>query len=90
VAATPVLRDPSTVVITPEEVSLQAGSFEVDLAQTIQGIRDVTYPVCIAQYLPAGVGVQDVTVEEGRASMTVESSSVKLTRDSLGVTGSCG
>jgi hypothetical protein len=90
VAATPVLQDPSTVVITPAEVSLQAGDFEVDLAQTIQGIRDVTYPVCVAQYLPAGVGVQDVTIADGRASMTVESSSVKLTRESLGVTGSCG
>ncbi|MFT2689550.1 DUF2993 domain-containing protein [Clavibacter zhangzhiyongii] len=90
VAATPVLQDPSTVVITPAEVSLQAGDFEVDLAQTIQGIRDVTYPVCVAQYLPAGVGVQDVTIADGRASMTVESSSVELTRESLGVTGSCG
>ncbi|QOD44759.1 LmeA family phospholipid-binding protein [Clavibacter zhangzhiyongii] len=90
VAATPVLQDPSTVVITPAEVSLQAGDFKVDLAQTIQGIRDVTYPVCVAQYLPAGVGVQDVTIADGRASMTVESSSVKLTRESLGVTGSCG
>ncbi|MFT2706717.1 DUF2993 domain-containing protein [Clavibacter zhangzhiyongii] len=90
VAAKPVLQDPSTVVITPSEVSLQAGDFEVDLAQTIQGIRDVTYPVCVAQYLPAGVGVQDVTIADGRASMTVESSSVELTRESLGVTGSCG
>ncbi|WP_328706898.1 hypothetical protein [Clavibacter zhangzhiyongii] len=89
-AATPVLQDPSTVVITPAEVSLQAGDFKVDLAQTIQGIRDVTYPVCVAQYLPAGVGVQDVTIADGRASMTVESSSVELTRESLGVTGSCG
>jgi hypothetical protein len=90
VAAEPVLRDGSTVVITPTEVELQAGSFQVDLAQTIQGIRDVTYPVCIAQYLPAGVAVQDVTVADGRASMTLESSDLKLTRDSLGVTGSCG
>ena len=90
VAATPVLRDPSTVVITPAEVSVQAGSFEVDLAQTVQGIRDITYPVCVAQYLPAGVGVQDVTIADGRASVTVRSSSLKLTRDSLGVTGSCG
>jgi hypothetical protein len=90
VAAEPVLRDASTVVITPTEVELQAGSFTVDLAQTIQGIRDVTYPVCIAQYLPAGVAVTDVTVADGRASMTVESSSLKLTRDSLGVSGSCG
>ncbi|OUD81144.1 hypothetical protein BC477_19040 [Clavibacter michiganensis subsp. michiganensis] len=31
-----------------------------------------------------------MTVADGRASMTVQSSSVKLTRDSLGVTGSCG
>jgi hypothetical protein len=90
VAAEPVLRDASTVVITPTEVELQAGTFKVDLAQTIQGIRDVTYPVCIAQYLPAGVAVTDVTVADGRASMTVESSSLKLTRDSLGVSGSCG
>ncbi len=90
VAAEPVLRDGSTIVITPAEVELQAGSLKVDLAQTIQGIRDITYPVCVAQYLPAGVQVQDVTVADGRASMTVQSSSVKLTRDSLGVTGSCG
>jgi hypothetical protein len=90
VAAEPVLRDGSTVVITPAQVELQAGSLKVDLAQTIQGIRDITYPVCIAQYLPAGVAVQDVTVADGRASMTVESSSLKLTRDSLGVSGSCG
>jgi hypothetical protein len=90
VAAEPVLRDGSTVVITPAQVELQAGSLKVDLAQTIQGIRDITYPVCIAQYLPAGVAVQDVTVADGRVSMTVESSSLKLTRDSLGVSGSCG
>ncbi|MDQ0743655.1 hypothetical protein QFZ62_000963 [Clavibacter sp. B3I6] len=90
VAAEPVLRDGSTVVITPAEVELQAGSFQVDLAQTIQGIRDVTYPVCIAQYLPAGVVVQDVTVTDARASMTVETSDLRLTRESLGVTGSCG
>ncbi|OUE29975.1 hypothetical protein BFL35_12525 [Clavibacter michiganensis] len=90
VAAEPVLRDASTVVITPAEVELQAGSLTVDLAQTIQGIRDITYPVCVAQYLPAGVAVQDVTIADGRASMTVASSSLKLTRDSLGVTGSCG
>jgi len=90
VSAEPVLRDGSTVVITPAEVQLQAGSLKVDLAQTIQGIRDITYPVCVAQYLPAGVQVQDVTIADGKASMTVASSSVKLTRDSLGVTGSCG
>ncbi|QIS41613.1 DUF2993 domain-containing protein [Clavibacter capsici] len=90
VAAEPVLRDASTVVITPAEVELQAGSLTVDLAQTIQGIRDITYPVCVAQYLPAGVAVQDVTIADGRASMTVASSSLELTRDSLGVTGSCG
>ncbi|OUD81145.1 hypothetical protein BC477_19045 [Clavibacter michiganensis subsp. michiganensis] len=52
-AAEPVLRDGSTIVITPAEVELQAGSLKVDLAQTIQGIRDITYPVCVAQYLPA-------------------------------------
>jgi hypothetical protein len=90
VAAEPVLRDGSTVVITPAEVQLQAGSFQVDLAQTIQGIRDVTYPVCVAQYLPAGVVVQDVTVTDARASMTVQSSDLRLTRESIGVTGSCG
>jgi len=90
VAAEPVLRDGSTVVITPAEVSLEAGSLKVDLAQTIQGIRDITYPVCVAQYLPAGVAVQDVTVTDERASMTVASDSLKLTRDSLGVAGTCG
>jgi hypothetical protein len=90
VAAEPVLRDASTVVITPAKVELQAGSFQVDLAQTIQGIRDVTYPVCVAQYLPAGVAVTDVTVADGRASMTMESSALQLTRDSIGVSGSCG
>jgi hypothetical protein len=90
VAATPVLRDGSTLVITPAEVELQAGSFRVDLADAIQGIRDVTYPVCVAQYLPAGMEVQDVTVADGRARVTVESTSVRLDRESLGVTGSCG
>jgi len=90
VAAEPVLRDGSTVVITPAQVELQAGSLKVDLAQTIQGIRDVTYPVCVAQYLPAGVAVQDVTVTDARASVTVASDSLKLTRDSLGVAGTCG
>jgi hypothetical protein len=90
VAAEPVLRDGSTVVITPAQVQLQAGSLKVDLAKTIQGIRDITYPVCVAQYLPAGVAVQDVTVTDARASVTVASDSLKLTRDSLGVAGSCG
>jgi hypothetical protein len=90
VAAEPVLRDGSTVVITPAQVALQAGSLKVDLAKTIQGIRDITYPVCVAQYLPAGVAVQDVTVTDARASVTVASDSLKLTRDSLGVVGSCG
>jgi hypothetical protein len=90
VTATPVLRDGSTIVITPAEVELEAGSLRVDLADTIQGIRDVTYPVCVAQYLPAGVEVQDVAIADGRARMTVASTSVQLTRESLGVTGSCG
>jgi hypothetical protein len=90
VAATPVLQDGSTIVITPAEVQLEAGRFQIDLAQTIQGIRDVTYPVCVAQYLPAGVEVQDVTIADGRARMTVASTSVRLDRASLGVTGSCG
>jgi hypothetical protein len=90
VAAEPVLRDGSTIVITPAEVDLQAGSFKIDLAKTIQGIRDITYPVCVAQYLPAGVAVQVVTVTDARASVTVASDSLKLTRDSLGVAGSCG
>jgi hypothetical protein len=34
--------------------------------------------------------VQDVSIADGRAHMTVASTSVRLDRASLGVTGSCG
>jgi hypothetical protein len=79
-----------SLVLTPTgaELSTDAGSLNVDdLLQLVLGEEPVS--ICVAQYLPQGVTLSGVNVTPERARITLESSTLTLTEQSLTTLGSC-
>ncbi len=79
-----------TVLLEPVGAEIAAGGGSIDvsgLADAILG--DDPVPVCVAEHLPQGVEVQQITVEPDRATVTLEASGLRLDAASLATTGSC-
>lgn len=87
--ATPVAAG-DTLVFTPTNVEVMT-----DLASAeVTGVVDLVLgqqplAVCVVQYLPTGVTMTDVDVTPERARITLESSTLTLTAQSLTTLGSC-
>lgn len=80
-----------TVFLEPTGVEVGAGGGAIDvsgLADRILG--DDPIPVCVAEYLPVGVDVQQIAVEPGSATVTLGATGISLDEQSLATRGSCG
>jgi hypothetical protein len=80
-----------TVLLQPDKASLSTGSgSDVNLTRLLQALTDRgPFPVCAAQYLPAGVQVSDITVTPGHATVTLTASDVVIDEKFLHSKGSC-
>lgn len=78
------------LVLTPTSAELSSGAGSIDasnLLDLILGEQPVT--ICVAQYLPQGVTLTGVDATAARARITLESSTLTLTEQSLTTLGTC-
>lgn len=79
-----------SLLFAPTSAKVTTGSGSIDageLLPLIVGQKPVR--VCVAKYLPEGVSLAGVNVTPERARITLESSSLLLTRKSLTTLGTC-
>ena len=82
--------DTDALLLTPTGASVTSGAGSVDagnLLSLVLGEEPVR--VCVAQYLPEGVTLAGVTVTPERTRLTLQSSELTLSRQSLTTLGSC-
>lgn len=87
-AATPSIEGGS-IVFTPEDASVSAGGVDLNLDQLFPVIAPEGLTICVAEYLPTAVELGDVTIADGRASVTLTATNLPLTEAALRDTGSC-
>lgn len=79
------------VLLEPVGVEVGAGGGAIDVSGLVDRLLgDDPIPVCVAEYLPEGVEVQQITIESGAATVALEASGLSLDEASLATTGSCG
>ncbi|KRE26122.1 DUF2993 domain-containing protein [Agromyces sp. Soil535] len=79
-----------TVLLEPVGVEVAAGGGSIDVSGIVERLLgDDPVPVCVADHLPAGVEVQQLTVDPAGATVTLEASGLRLDEASLATTGSC-
>ena len=79
-----------TVLLRPAGVEVAAGGGSIDVSGVVDRLLGgEPYPVCVAEYLPEGVEVNDVTVSPGELSVGIEASGVAYSVDTLETRGSC-
>ena len=75
---------------TPTEVTVTSGVGDIDATPLVNLIlQQAPIGVCVAGYLPEGVELSGVDISPERARVTLESSSLRLTAQSLTTLGSC-
>ena len=80
-----------TVLLEPVGVEVGAGGGSIDVSGLVDRLLgDDPVTVCVAQYLPAGVEVQQITVEPGTATVTLGAVGLSFDEQSLSTLGSCG
>ena len=79
-----------TVLLEPVGVDVAAGGGSIDVSGIVDRLLgDDPLPVCVAEHLPAGVEVQQLTVEPTGATVALEADGLRLDEASLAQTGSC-
>ena len=79
-----------TVLLEPVGVDVAAGGGSIDVSGIVDRLLgDDPIPVCVAEHLPAGVEVQQLTVEPTGASVVLEADGLRLDEASLATTGTC-
>lgn len=79
-----------TVLLRPAGVEVAAGGGAIDVSNLVDRLLGgEPYPVCVAEYLPEGVEVNDVTVSPGELSVGIEASGVAYSPDTLETRGTC-
>ncbi|TFD69970.1 DUF2993 domain-containing protein [Cryobacterium gelidum] len=79
-----------TLNFTPTEVTVTSGVGDIDATPLVNLIlQQAPIGVCVASYLPEGVELSGVDISPERARVTLESSSLRLTAQSLTTLGSC-
>jgi hypothetical protein len=79
-----------TLYLTPTSAELTSalGSLDVSgIVQLILGQKPVA--ICVAEYLPKGVGLTSVDVTPERLQITLSSNTLSLSPDALSTVGSC-
>ena len=80
----------STVLLQPVTASLTTGAGNVDLSRLLHALTARgPFPICAAQYLPKGVGVNGITVEPGHATVRLTAKDFVLDEATLRSKGSC-
>lgn len=69
------------------DVAVTAGPTNLDLSSLVP---TATPTVCVAQYLPAGVQITDVTIAPSVATVTLTGHDLVLSEETLQTLGSCG
>jgi hypothetical protein len=88
-SVTPTLKNGDTVVLTPHNVSVKAGGGTLDVTRFAKDLLPDSIPICVAEYLPKGVDVTDLTVKKGSASVSVRADDFMVDDASLQSKGSC-
>ncbi|WP_104083954.1 DUF2993 domain-containing protein [Cryobacterium sp. Y11] len=79
-----------TLNFTPTEATVTSGVGDIDATPLVNLIlQQAPIGVCVASYLPAGVELSGVDISPERARVTLESSTLMLTVQSLTTLGSC-
>jgi hypothetical protein len=79
-----------TVLLQPVGVEVGAGGGSLDVSDIVERLLgDDPVPVCVADRLPEGVEVQQITVEPSGATVVLEANGLRLDEASLATTGSC-
>ena len=89
-SVTPTIQSGDTVVLTPHNVSVTAGGGALDVTRFAKDLLPQSIPICVAEYLPKGVDVTDLTVKKGTASVSVRANDFVVDDASLQSKGSCG
>ena len=87
--ATPSVTDDS-LVLTPTDAQVTSGAGSLDVSRLVDlALGSTPISLCVAGYLPQGVTLSDVQTTPERARITLESSTLTLTEQSLTTLGSC-
>lgn len=79
-----------TLNFTPTEATVTSGVGDIDATPLVNLIlQQAPIGVCVAGYLPEGVQLSGVDISPERARVTLESSTLMLTAQSLTTLGSC-
>ncbi|TFD31220.1 DUF2993 domain-containing protein [Cryobacterium cryoconiti] len=82
--------DTDALLLTPSGASVTSGGGSVDAGNLLSLVLgDEPVRICVAEYLPEGVTLAGVNVTPERARLTLQSSALTLTRESLTTLGSC-
>ncbi|WP_104099687.1 DUF2993 domain-containing protein [Cryobacterium sp. M96] len=88
-SATPSV-DADALLLTPSGASVTSGGGSIDAGNLLSRVLgEEPLRICVAQYLPEGVTLAGVNVTADRARLTLQSSSLTLSRQSLTTLGSC-
>ncbi|MCY7289290.1 MAG: DUF2993 domain-containing protein [Cryobacterium sp.] len=79
------------LLLTPSGASVTSGAGSIDAGNLLALVLgEQPLRICVAQYLPEGVTLAGVNVTPERARLTLQSSELTLSRQSLTTLGSCG
>ncbi len=78
-----------SILLQPTKAEVKAGGGNLDLSKLLGAVVSKPLSVCVAQYLPAGVEVDDVTVVPGEATIHLTAHDIVLSQDTLATKGSC-
>jgi hypothetical protein len=82
--------DGESILLKPTKAEVTTGGGNLDLSRllgTVVGSKPLS--VCVAQYLPKGVTVDDVTVKPGAATIHLSAHDLVLSQETLATKGSC-
>ncbi|MFD4422802.1 DUF2993 domain-containing protein [Agromyces sp. NPDC058484] len=78
-----------TVLLTATDAEVTTGLGPIDLGGLVEQVVGEPIPVCVAQWLPEGVGVTGITVTPEHVTAELAADDIVLSERSLGTTGSC-
>ena len=78
-----------SIHLQPTKAEVKAGGGNLDLSKLLGAVVSKPLSVCVAQYLPAGVQVDDVTVHPGEATIHLTAHDLVLSQKTLATKGTC-
>ena len=78
-----------SIHLQPTKAEVKAGGGNLDLSKLLGAVVSKPLSICVAQYLPAGVQVDDVTVHQGEATIHLTAHDIVLSQDTLSTRGTC-